>query len=480
MYIKQPISAVTENSVLVIFEYIKNAVYDVYVDGKMYIETELSHCTIEGLQPDNTYIVSVTEKSTGDTAEVKVKTAVTCESMDVRDFGAVGDGKTNDTFAIQAAIDNCPRNGKVILKNGIFLSGAITLKSNMTLEIEDGAKLLGSPYTSDYPVSVYRFEGIEQKCYASLINTDPSKGRLENVRITGNGIIDANGEKLFSVQMKEKAGKRGRAICIRETDGVYIKDVTVRQSPAWCVHTIYSNNVVLNNVKIFTKFDEKGRRYKGIYNGDGFDPDSCRNVTVIGCVIGSQDDCIAIKSGKDREGREKGIACEDILIRDCHFVSGFGTAIGSEMSGDVRNVTVENCTFENTYSIASIKAPRGRGGTVENVLYRACTHYYNENEFTDCKWFRAAIYIDRFYGVDKFDPDGYKPFDEGTGIFRDIVFEDIESKTIAGRAVYIVGLPESKIKGVTMRRLKASGLSGMVIKNVEDIVLEDIDVWDIV
>lgn len=478
MYIKQPISAVTENSVLVIFEYIKNAVYDVYVDGKMYIETELSHCTIEGLQPDTVYIVSVTEKSTGNTADVKVKTAVAGESMDVRDFGAVGDGKTNDTLAIQAAIDNCPINGKVILKNGTFLSGAITLKSNMTLEIAAGAKLLGSPCASDYPVSVYRFEGIEQECYTSLINNDTSGGRAENIRITGNGTIDANGEKLFSEEMKEKAGKRGRAICIRETDGIYIKDVTVRQSPAWCVHTIYSNNVVLNNVKIFTKFDEEGRRYKGIYNGDGFDPDSCMDVTVIGCVIGSQDDCIAIKSGKDREGREIGIACEDILIRNCRFISGFGVAIGSEMSGCVRNVTVENCTFENTYSIASIKAPRGRGGMVENVLYRACTHYYNENEFTDCKWFRAAIYIDRFYGIDEFDPDVYKTFDEETGIFRNIVFEDIESKTAAGRAVYIVGLPESKIKGVTMRRLKASGSSGMVIKNAEDIVLEDIDIWD--
>ena len=237
-------------------------------------------------------------------------------------------------------------------------------------------------------------------------------------------------------------------------------------------------NDMLNNVKIFTKFDEEGRRYKGIYNGDGFDPDSCMDVTVIGCVIGSQDDCIAIKSGKDREGREIGIACEDILIRNCRFISGFGVAIGSEMSGCVRNVTVENCTFENTYSIASIKAPRGRGGMVENVLYRACTHYYNENEFTDCKWFRAAIYIDRFYGIDEFDPDVYKTFDEETGIFRNMVFEDIESKTAAGRAVYIVGLPESKIKGVTMRRLKASGSSGMVIKNAEDIVLEDIDIWD--
>lgn len=478
MYIEQPVSAVTENSVLVIFEYIKNAIYDVYVDGKKYIETELSHCTIEGLEPDTDYIVSVTERSTGDRSETKVKTSVAGKSIDVSDFGAVGDGKTNDTLAIQAAIDNCPKNGKVVLKNGTFLSGAIILKSNMTLEIADGARLLGSPYTSDYPVSVYRFEGIEQECYASLINTDTSGGRVENIRITGNGIIDANGEKLFSSEMEEKAGKRGRAICLRETDGIYIKDVTVRQSPAWCVHTIYSNNVVLNNVKIFTKFDEKGRRYKGIYNGDGFDPDSCRNVTVVGCLIGSQDDCIAIKSGKDREGREKGIASEDILIRNCRFVSGFGVAVGSEMSGGVRNVRVENCIFENTYSIASIKAPRGRGGTVDNIMFRACKHYYNENEFNDCKWFRAAIYIDRFYGIDGFDPDLYKTFDEGTGIFSNIVFEDIESRTTAGRAVYIAGLPESKIKGIRMRRIKAIGSSGMVIKNADDIVLEDVDIWD--
>ena len=136
------VSAVTETSVLVIFEYIKNAVYDVYVDGKKYIETELSHCTIEGLEPDTDYIVSVTERSTGNRSEVRVKTSVTGESIDVSDFGAVGDGKTNDTLAIQAAIDNCPKNGKVVLKNGTFLSGAIILKSNMTLEIADGARCL--------------------------------------------------------------------------------------------------------------------------------------------------------------------------------------------------------------------------------------------------------------------------------------------------------------------------------------------------
>lgn len=473
MDIFHPQSAVSDDSAAVICTHYDGAEYTVYVNGKEHMRTGRSDITVGGLAPDMEYEITVFAETQGlrERASVLVKTAPRRETVDIRDFGAVGDGETDCTKAIQAAIDSCPRNGTVLVPGGRYMSGALFLKSDMTLKIDEGAVIIGSPRACDYPVFVYRFEGMEQKCYASLINT--ADGQHNNIRITGGGIIDANGEALFSAEMEENAGKRGRAICIRNTDGVYIEGVTVRQSPAWCVHTIYCRSVALNNVKIFTKFDENGRRYEGIYNGDGFDPDSCSDVTVFGCTIGSQDDCIAVKSGRDAEGREVGIPTENVLVYNCRFTSGFGAAIGSEMSGSVRNVRFENCIFENTYSLASIKAPRGRGGIVENITYRNCRHFYNENEFSDNKWFRGAINIDRFYGVEEYDHTEEKPIDEGTGVFRNIIFENIVSETTAGCAVYICGLPESRIENIVFRNVRCKGKNGLTVSNAEGLTIEN-------
>ncbi|HIU57377.1 MAG TPA: glycoside hydrolase family 28 protein [Candidatus Ornithomonoglobus merdipullorum] len=476
MNIFHPVSAVTDSSAAVLYTYYKNSAYTVFVNGEKYAVTDKAEITVRGLEPDTEYEISVRAEAGGinETAAISVRTAPRGEVLDIRDFGAVGDGVTDCTEAIGAAVKACPKNGTVLIKDGVYMSGALFLKSDMTLRIGEDAVLLGSPDVRDYPVFVYRFEGLEQNCYASLINT--VDGEHRNIKITGGGVIDANGEKLFAAEMAENAGKRGRAVCIRNTDGVYIEGVTVRQSPAWCVHTIYCSSVTLDNVKIFTKFDENGRRYKGIYNGDGFDPDSCRDVTVFGCTIGSQDDCIAVKSGRDAEGRAVGVPTENVLVRSCRFASGFGCVVGSEMSGSVRNVTFENCKFENTYSLASIKAPRGRGGVVENVVYRNCSHYYDENEFSDNKWFRGAINIDMFYGVDEFDTEMPEPVDEGTPKFRGIMFENIVSETTAGCAVYICGLPESRVNGISFRNVRCNGKSGLYVKNADIIETDDIQI----
>jgi len=254
-------------------------------------------------------------------------------TLNILDFGAIADGKTVCTKQIQRAIDLCEMGGTVCIPEGVFRSGALYLKSNMTLHLEEGATLLGSDNIADYPLKGYPFEGLDQLCYASLINVDGA--RYENITISGKGCINANGVALFRAEMDEARGKRGRAIFLRNVKNLVMEGVTIRQSPAWCVHLAYCENVSIRNVEIHTKFDENGRQYPHIFNGDGIDVDACQNVVIEDSYIASQDDCIAIKSGRNEEGRRVGIPSKNIVIRNCKFYHGFGVALGSEMSGGV-------------------------------------------------------------------------------------------------------------------------------------------------
>jgi len=331
--------------------------------------------------------------------------------------------------------------------------------------------LFGSGDLEKYPIMNYRFEGWETDCYASLINT--ADGKQENISIIGKGTIDANGMELFHKEMAENAGKRGRAICLRNVSNVHIQGVVIRQSPAWCLHLIYCDNIIIENVEIHTKYDAEGKLYQDIFNGDGVDIDSCRNVTIRNSLIASQDDCIAIKSGKDEEGRRVGIPTENVEIHNCIFRYGFGVAMGSEMSGSIRNVSVHDCTFEDTYSFASIKAPRGRGGIIENIDYARISHYNHSLEHRDCKWFRGCLYVDMFYSVEEYDAKAAEPVSEGTPHFRNLTFTDIAAETVAGNGVYLCGLPESHIENITFCNVHVIAKNGAVIHNIENFDCEN-------
>ena len=384
------------------------------------------------------------------------------------DFGA----KENElsTAAIQKAIDTCPEGGRVLIPKGRFISGALFLKSDMTLFLEEGACLAGSSSLSDFPLMTYRFEGLEQLCYASLINTDGKPHR--NITIDGRGTIDANGRFLYRAELDENGGKRGRALCIRNTENLKISNITIRNSPAWCLHVVYCAGVTIDGLNIQTKYAEDGSRYK-LHNGDGIDIDSCKDVQISNCLISSQDDCIAIKSGSNEEGRRVGIPSKNIIIENCRFTSGFGVAVGSEMSGGAENITVRNCKFENTYSLASIKAIRGRGGYVKNILFENCTHYNHSDEHKDCEWFRGAIYIDRFYSHIEFDPDKKESITEATPTVDGIVFKNITTETTAGNAIFLCGLPESPLENVKFENVKAHGKYGLVKHNLRNALFTD-------
>jgi polygalacturonase len=347
----------------------------------------------------------------------------------------------------------------------------------MTLHLDDGAILLGSPDTKDCPPTKYRFEGRETTCYCSLINTPPTKGaRWQDITIDGPGKINANGSALRKKELKEAAGKPGRAVCIRDTDHVYLQSITVRQSPAWCIHLVYCNGVSINSVTINTRYDEAGKKYPGIVNGDGLDPDSCRDVFIFDCQIASEDDCIALKSGRDAEGRAVGIPTENVRISNCRFTSGFGVAMGSEMSGGLRNVLVEDCLFQDTFSLASVKAIRGRGSIIENITYRDCTYTNKNPEVHDSKYSRGALYVDQFYGDAKSDISAPKPNDQSTPLIRNVLFQNITLDTVGGNAIYLTGLPESPLENIRLENVTAIGNHGFIANNIHGLVLDNVSV----
>ena len=395
------------------------------------------------------------------------------KKYNITEYGAKPDG-TLCTTAIQRAIDLCEKGGTVYVPAGTYVTGALFLKSDITLYLEEGSRLLGSSDVKDFPVMGYSFEGIDQLCYASLINTDSAPHK--NITIEGAGTIDANGVELFKAEMSENKGKRGRAVCIRNTKNLVIKGVTIRQSPAWCLHLLYCRDVLLDNIEIHSKYAENGECYENIFNGDGIDIDSCEDVRIINSFIASQDDCIAIKSGRDAEGRRVGIPSRNITIENCLFKSGFGVAIGSEMSGGVENVEVRDCVFKNTHSIASIKAPRGRGGYIKNIRYENCSHINRSTEHGDTEWFRGAIYADGFYGKVEFDADKKAEINEGTPVVDGVYMKNITVDTIAGNAIYLCGLPEMPYKNFYLENITAHGKHGMKTKNIENLSMVNVKV----
>lgn len=455
--------------------------YDISLDGKFIANTKYTDFTFNDLSPGRDYEVSLLARGEGSSiiqrGSVRVTTKQQPHVLDVTTYGAVGDGKTLNTKAIQAAIQACAAGEVVRIPKGVFLSGAIFLKSDMTLLVEEGAVLLGSTETKDYPLMRYRWEGLEKQCYASLINTPETNGaRWRDITIMGSGTINANGSALRKAELAEAAGAPGRAVCIRDTDRLYLYGITVRQSPAWCVHLIFCSEVSVNGVSIHTKYDESGAKYAGIVNGDGLDPDSCRNVFIFDSHIASEDDCISLKSGRDAEGRAVGIPTQEVRISRCRFTSGFGVAVGSEMSGGVRNVLVEDCVFKDTFSIASVKAPRGRGSVIENIIYRDCTLTNQRTEDHDSKWFRGALYVDQFYGVDAANPLGEKPKDQGTSLIRNVLFQNITLDTVGGNAIYLAGLPESPLENIVLEKVTATGEHGFIAYNVRQLTLDQVSV----
>ena len=376
--------------------------FGIYVDGLRIGESTKTHYTVKGLQAITSYKVQislfgkdveeyfVSEELTIVTVKVKKKLDVTAAP-----YFAVGDGKIMNTVALQQAINDCDGDSVVYIPAGTFITGALRLHSDMELYLEEGAVLQGTANPEDYlPRIPSRFEGYEMECYSSLLNLGEmdhdSDYNCRNVLIHGKGTIASGGlalatnvvnsEKirikrvLDSLSEEEIAeyetadtlpGRvRPKLVNMSNCRNIILSGLTFTDGACWNIHMIYSDNIVTHDCIV---------KSKGIWNGDGWDPDSSTNCTIFGTTFYTQDDSIAIKSGKNPEGNIINRPCEHIRIFDCISAFGHGIAIGSEMSGGVRDVKIWDCDLANTRYGVEIKGTKKRGGFVRDIHVENCT-----------------------------------------------------------------------------------------------------------
>jgi polygalacturonase len=277
----------------------------------------------------------------------QTKPASNCNTFNVRDFGAAGDGKAKDTSAIQQAIDHCHvmGGGEVFLPAGNYLTGAIQLRSHTTLRLDHDAVLLGSLDFADYPVTQVRWEGKWIAGHIGLVYAIDA----EQIAITGSGKIIGN-PALGGRPNKQDPLRHPALIEPISCRNVRLDGFSTSYEHMWSVHPTYCEDVTIRNLTI--------RSTGG--NGDGIDVDSCKRVWIDSCDISTGDDCISLKSGRGREGHSLLRTTEHVRISNCTFADSLFACIGigSETSGGIRNVRIEHCRFTHARSYAIyIKKP---------------------------------------------------------------------------------------------------------------------------
>jgi polygalacturonase len=362
---------------------------------------------------------------------------------DAKSYGAKADGKTKDTQALQSAIDACEAKGGGIvrLSSGTFLTGPITLKSHITLEVNQDATLLGSQDAADYPEA----EELREASVEPLIGAKDA----EDLTIRGGGTIDGAGQRWWAAVYAHKksdfvAAKRPRLILLDHCKHVVIDGVTIQNSASWQVVPYYSDDVTIRNGKILAPARSP--------NTDGIDPFSSHHVTISHMLIDDGDDNVAIKSGQPGSPGPDDPST-DIRVTDCTFLHGHGMSIGSEISGGVQNVFVARVHFQNTANGVRIKSNRDRGGDIGNITFRDLTM---ENVGT-------PILATEYYPKIP-QHDSAQPMTRLTPHFHDIRITNLTA-TGAKEAGVIVGLPESPITTITLTNVHVSAQKGMTISD---------------
>lgn len=370
------------------------AEYTVYLNGEPVADTDRTHYTLDGLEPQTQYRVDVVFGGQPVGACLLYMGAEK-HRIDVTEapYWAKGDGVTKNTAALQRAIDACGPGDAVYLPAGTYLTGALRLHSDMELYLDEGAVLQGTDRIVDYqPRIPSRFEGIEMRCYSSLLNL----GQMDhagdytcaNVVIRGKGTIASGGKALADAIIADERehlkdylaenaqlvqscenedtlpGRvRPRLINISNCRNIWISGLTLRDSASWTVHMIYSDTIVTDHCTF---------RSEGVWNGDGWNPDSSTNCTLFASEFSTGDDAVSVKSGKNPEGNQIARPSAHIYVFDCHSSFGHGISIGSEMSGGVEDVQIWDCDLENSFSGIEIKSSEKRGGYVRGVTVRDC------------------------------------------------------------------------------------------------------------
>lgn len=440
------------------------------------------------------------------------------DTLAITRFGAKPDGVTLNTKSINDAIDACSKKGGgvVLVPTGYWLTGPIVLKSNVNLHLQKNAVLQFTKDFSQYPLVAGNWEGLPQMRNQSPISATGAT----NIAITGFGIIDGAGESWRMVKKEKltesnwkklvasggvvsddkkvwyptesslKGSKlknpgviapektpefyqeikdflRPNLLVLSKCNKILLEGVTFQNSPAWNLHPLMSENITIRNIKVKNPWFAQ--------NGDGLDLESCKNVLVENSVFDVGDDGICIKSGRDAEGRKRGMPTENVIIKNCTvYAAHGGFVIGSEMSGGARNIWVNDCTFVGTDIGLRFKTTRGRGGVVENI-------YINNISMKDI--IGEAILFDMYYAAqdpialagEKREPPKVQilPVTEETPQFRNIYINNVVAQG-AEKAIFVRGLPEMNVQHIVMENMVIQAKHGVDITEGTGITIRNV------
>ena len=397
-------------------------------------------------------------------------------SLNVMDFGAVSDSVTDNKFAFQNAIEELDKKGGGTLHvpSGCYLlNGPVHLKSNMNLHLEEGVRLKFGSNPLDYlPVVSTSWEGTFLYNYSPFIYAKDCK----NIAITGKGIIDGNASKTWAQWRDQQSADqllsremnhanvpisdrvfgeghylRPHLVQFFDCQNVKVEGVKMIDSPFWCLHLLRCENVIVRAVR----YDAQNK------NNDGIDPEYSKNVLIEDVIFNNSDDNVAIKAGRDNEGRASKVRSENIVVRNCKFMGLHALVIGSEMSAGVQNVFVENCGFAGKLKRGIyLKSNPDRGGFMKNIYLKNI----DLGEVQDC------IYITSFY------------HNEGEGhvtTIEDVYFENISCKKATAGGIVIQGFPEKKISDIYFKNIRIdSVMNAMSMTDTENIIFSNIIIGD--
>ncbi|HIX16092.1 MAG TPA: glycoside hydrolase family 28 protein [Candidatus Hungatella pullicola] len=363
---------------------------------------------------------------------------------DVTQYGVTAGTKENQGPRINQLITEVSQKGggTVAFPPGEYVTGAVCLKSNVTLYLSEGAVILASSDPQDYP-SVTRQEipGWNRNTCAGIIYALES----ENIAVRGRGTINGRGWNWW-----HKTEVRPRTIEVIGCRRVLIEDVEIINSPAWTVHPVCCHMVTIQNITIKNPANSP--------NTDGINPESCRDVHISNCRIDVGDDCITLKSGTEHEPYIKKQPCENIVITNCTMANGHGGVVmGSEMSGGVRNVTISNCVFQNTDRGLRIKTRRMRGGVVENIQVNNVIMEKVVCPLVINCYYRCGTLPQQEGFCSSKEP---QPVDAQTPVLQNLYFSNLLVQNAIGAAGYIEGLPEMPVSGIRINNFHVTMASG--------------------